>query len=264
MRRLGPRKTTLAALSLVGAAFLSLAFFLVWPHQAPWRMVLQITGTRPADTNVLLVSVTLSNGTSRQLNVVEGDNGDAAFYLDVGLQYGLQLGRGLVNQGKLNLAPGATLTDTVRITNPPPRFRLKVPIRDFAAEPRRSTGYRIVLGYVAQKLMDWHLLRSSLQPPVSSAWVETKMPVAEIWGEIAQLQRLREQALRSEPPMAATILSNVCGTAGAGARGDPYLVQVYANERMILIQDTIKHLRKRTGENLGPDPQPWISKYAPK
>ena len=165
----------LAGILLGGAAFLSLALYLLWPHEAPGRVVLLITGTRAAGTNILLVSVTVSNGASRELNVVEGDHGDPAFFLDVGLKYGLNLGRGIVNHWKINLAPGTTLNDIVWITNPPPRFRLKVPIRDLAAESRRSRKYWFVPSIVADKLVHWHLMKFNVDP-ASSAWIEPKLP----------------------------------------------------------------------------------------
>jgi hypothetical protein len=91
----------------------------------------------------MLISLVLSNGTSRSLNIVDESTGGPFVVLDAGTQsnmpgtIGFGLGK-LVNTLKLNLAPGASLTKTVTLTNPPPRFRLLVEVRDLATERSRA------------------------------------------------------------------------------------------------------------------------------
>jgi hypothetical protein len=79
----------------------------------------------------------------------------------------------LANQLKINLAPGATLTNTVCVTNPPPRFRLRVYVRDLAAERSGFPLHRIVGKALAMKVVEWRLKRQN--PDIflpASPWID--------------------------------------------------------------------------------------------
>jgi len=136
---------------LLGAGLLFLlALLVVWPNRLAAKVDLRLAGTRQSSNGVLLVTVILTNGTPQTLNVVDDADGNPAFVLDTGGHHGRWL-TPMVNQLKVNLAPGASLTNTVAITNPPPRFRLKVPLRDLAAE---IWGWQ-VFRFIPQPLSRW-------------------------------------------------------------------------------------------------------------
>ncbi len=123
---------------------------------------------------VMLLSVVLSNGTSRTLNIVDDGAGNPFVVLDAGnsnvpgtIGTGLSV---LANTLKLNLAPGAALTNAVRLTNPPPRFRLLVEVRDLASERRRALVD--LLRFVAEKA---RLSKPAPHSPIllaNSPWIE--------------------------------------------------------------------------------------------
>ena len=76
----------------------------------------------------------------------------------------------MVNQLRLNLAPGASLTNTVVITNPPPRFRLKVLLRDLLRERWNLAVNGFLPHPLASRLQKWRE-----NAPPASAWIETKL-----------------------------------------------------------------------------------------
>lgn len=91
----------------------------------------------------MLIGLLLSNGTSRSMNIVDDATGKPFWVLDAGANSNLPgtVGFGLgalANTLKLNLAPGAALTQALRLTNPPPRFRVLVEVRDLARERQRA------------------------------------------------------------------------------------------------------------------------------
>jgi hypothetical protein len=163
-----------------GALVISLALALGWPRRVPGKLGVQLASTRQLSNGVLLVTVVLTNGTPRALNVVDDSRGKPAFILDERDErrrtdgtYGMQL-TDLANQLKINLAPGATLTNTVCVTNPPPRFRLRVYVRDLAAERRGFPLYRIVGRALALKVVEWRLKRQNTDIVLpASPWIET-------------------------------------------------------------------------------------------
>src|ERR1035437_8458856 len=129
-------------LAVVGTGCLGF-LLLLFPAQPPPPALYLLIAGRPQVTNsVMLISFVLSNGTSRALNIVDDAAGDPFLVLDAGTRgnmpgtIGLGLGA-LANTLKINLGPGAALTNAVRLTNPPVRFRLRVEVRDLAAERHR-------------------------------------------------------------------------------------------------------------------------------
>ena len=131
--------------SLAGCLVFLLLLFLLSPKPKPRKLDLRIVGQPQMTNGAMLISLILSNGTSRSLNIVDESSGGPLVVLDAGTQgnmpgtIGFGLGN-LVNTLKLNLAPGASLTKTVTLTNPPPRFRLLVEVRDPPTEPIKGLG----------------------------------------------------------------------------------------------------------------------------
>jgi hypothetical protein len=117
------------------------------------------------------MAVTLTNSTPLTLNVVDDADGKPAFILDDGSPPGMWLTY-MVNHLKINLAPGASLTNTVFLTNPPPRFRLKLQMRDLADEGR---GWPLPVGRLLpepwrSKFVEWDLKRHKRWDP-ASGWI---------------------------------------------------------------------------------------------
>ena len=132
-------------LAVVGTGCLVTLLLLLPATPQPRTLDFRIAG-RPQNSNgAILISFVLSNGTSKSLNIVDDAAGNPFLVLDAGTggyppgsgNIGLGLGV-LANTFKINLGPGAALTNAVRLTNPPPRFRLLVEVRDLAAERHRA------------------------------------------------------------------------------------------------------------------------------
>jgi hypothetical protein len=125
-----------------GCLVFLLLLFLLSPTPKQRKLDLRIVGQPQMTNGAMLISLILSNGTTRSLNIVDDASGGPFVVLDAGAQgnmpgtIGLGLGN-LVNTLKLNLAPGASLAKTVTLTNTPPRFRLLVEVRDLARERSR-------------------------------------------------------------------------------------------------------------------------------
>jgi hypothetical protein len=126
----------------------------------------------------MFINIVLSNGTARTLNIVDDGAGKPFVVLDAGSASNAPgtIGTGLgvlANTLKLNLAPGAVLTNAVRLTNPPPRFRLLVEVRDLAAERRRAiTGLFELLAVKAKFRKQLTQNDDSILLP-ASPWVES-------------------------------------------------------------------------------------------
>jgi hypothetical protein len=125
----------------------------------------------------MLISFVLSNGTSRALNIVDDAAGEPFLVLDDGTwsnmpgTIGLGLGV-LANTLKINLGPGAALTNAVRLTNPPVRFRLLVEVRDLAAERHRPVIELLrFLAVKARLAKETHHDDHTLTAP-ASPWIE--------------------------------------------------------------------------------------------
>jgi hypothetical protein len=188
-----PRKVIWRALA--GCLVLLLLLPLLLPKPKPRKLDLRIVG-QPGTTNgAMLISLILSNGTSRSLNIVDEASGGPFVVLDAGPQgnmpgtIGFGLGN-LVNTLKLNLAPGASLTRTVTLTNPPPRFRLLVEVRDLARERSRA-----VIG-----LFRWLAVKAKLRKQLTqdddillpaSPWIED--------GQIATTTKKPAERLNQTP-----------------------------------------------------------------
>lgn len=143
-------------LAVAGPGCLVFLLLLLPAKPQPRSLDLLVAGRSQVTNGVMLISFVLSNGTSRSLNIVDDAAGNPFLVLDAGTggeppgsgNLGLGLGV-LANTLKLNLAPGAAVTNTVSVTNPPPRFRLLVEVRDLASERRR--GVMELLRFLAVK-----------------------------------------------------------------------------------------------------------------
>jgi hypothetical protein len=123
----------------------------------------------------MLISIVLSNGTSRTFNIVDDGMGKPFMVLDAGgssnmpgtIGFGLGV---LANTLKLNLAPGEALTNSVRLTNPPPRFRLVIETRDLGAERRRAPID--LLNFFLSKITHRRTTSQYSIPLARSPWIE--------------------------------------------------------------------------------------------
>jgi len=80
--------------------------------------------------------------------------------------------------------------------------------------------------------------------------------------EVKGLQRWRDLALQSDVSKAAEALAWVSHDRPSGSEAP--LEQIRSIQWTNASRDIINHLRAKTGEDLGGDPQPWVEKYAPK
>lgn len=174
------QRAKLTTAAVVTCLLLTLVALRPWPSQVPVTLDLRLAGLRQVTNGVFLVSIVLSNGTSRTLNVVDDTAGNPLFLLDAGTggaspgngTYGSWLGE-MANRMRVNLAPGASLANSVWVTNPPPRFRLRVNVRDLAAESRGLPIYRVVGKAAAMKLAQWRQNRQNVDAFLpASAWIE--------------------------------------------------------------------------------------------
>jgi len=163
-------RTKLLVATAVVALLLSLALLLLRPLPMHGKVDLRLAGLPQSNNGALLVTVVLSNGTSRAFYVVDDADGNPAFILDSGGELRMYLTR-VVNQLTINLAPGASLTNTVVVTNPPPRFRLKVPLRDLGQTVNGPIDAFLPRPWAA-KLQTWRRKPPPEEP--ASAWIESK------------------------------------------------------------------------------------------
>jgi hypothetical protein len=95
-------------------------------------------------------------------------------------------------------------------------------------------------------------------------WLKVQVAFAneqtKIFGE------LRTQALNSDITNAAGCLAYVVSYYPSGSKqdADSRLDRIVERDRALAVQDIISFLRKKTGEDLGDNPQPWIQKYSKK
>jgi hypothetical protein len=175
------RRAKLVAAAVAGCLVFSGALFFAWPRGVPGLVDVQVTSLHRASRGALCLSVVLSNRTPRTLNVVDDSTGNPAFILDErGGQRGSDDNVGTVltdmaNKLTINLASGFCLTNTVWVTNPPPRFRLRVELRDLAAERRYAPVYRLLgtrLGMMLDKWR-WRMKSPDVFVP-ASRWIERR------------------------------------------------------------------------------------------
>lgn len=155
----------------VGCLFLIL---LLWPARPEANGAeLRIAGQPQMSNGAMLLSIVLSNGTSRTLNIVDDGAGKPFVALEPGTgtnPTGVVFGVGLTalsNTLKLNLASGAALTNNLRLTNTPPRFRLFVEVRDLGAERRNA-----ILELLRYLTKSRTLPFQNSVPIVRSPWIE--------------------------------------------------------------------------------------------
>lgn len=84
------------------------------------------------------------------------------------------------------------------------------------------------------------------------------------WGTVFRLERYRDEALLSDIPKAVQILHYV--NEGTNTKQTPgsRLDQICSLQRTNVIREIIAYLRTKTGQDLGPIPEPWIKKYGLK
>jgi hypothetical protein len=175
------RRGKLVAAAVAGCLVFSGALFFAWPRGVPRFLDIQVTALHQASSGALCLSVVLSNGTLRTLNVVDDSTGKPAFILDErGGPRGHDHNVGTVltdmaNKLTINLASGVCLTNTVWVTNPPPRFRLRVELRDLAAEGRYSPLYRLMGRRLGEMVLEWRWRMKSPDVFVpASRWIERR------------------------------------------------------------------------------------------
>src|SRR5437899_8839510 len=134
------RKMRFVAMAAAVIGLLRLAALLVVRHHSrPSGVELRVANLHLTTNSVLQATVILKNKTSRMLNVVDDSRGNPAFVMETtGTRVWLT---DMVNSLKMNIAPGASLTNAVLLTNAPSRFRLKVTFRDLGAEKQDWSVY---------------------------------------------------------------------------------------------------------------------------
>jgi hypothetical protein len=139
MNLISRRKFVLLAIIAAGCLVLVLRLLLITPETS--TPDLRIAGKPQMINGAMLITLVLSNGTSRNLNIIDDGMGKPFMVLNADTNMPGTIGWGLgvlANTLRLNLAPGDALTNTVRLVDPPPRFQLMVEVRDFGAERRRA------------------------------------------------------------------------------------------------------------------------------
>jgi hypothetical protein len=78
------------------------------------------------------------------------------------------------------------------------------------------------------------------------------------------IQDCRDRALRATNHEAAGLLEYASYYYPSGTKqvSGSRLDRMVESQRQRAVADIIEYLRQKTGEDLGPDPQPWIRKYA--
>ena len=99
----------------------------------------------------------------------------------------------------------------------------------------------------------------------SYGWLSVQAAFADEQTEIFDDMRVR--ALQSiAPPDIASHLDYAVRYYPSGTKqpAGSRLDRVVERHRSAVVRDIIAHLRRRTGEDLGDKPEPWIQKYAEK
>jgi hypothetical protein len=160
---------------------LGFIFYALSPPSASRTLQLQIAGPPRLTNGVLIVTVVLSNETTRALNIIDDTAGNPNFILDdynhPDNEYVARLGP-IGNTLKLNLVSGSSITNTVGITNAPTRFRLRAEVRDLAAERHRPILPSRLGASVASVLpRRWQEKLNGTReiPMATSEWIEPKI-----------------------------------------------------------------------------------------
>jgi len=77
---------------------------------------------------------------------------------------------------------------------------------------------------------------------------------------------MRSKALQSDAASAAGCLQYVVNYYPSGSKQETgsRLDRIVERERTLAVRDIISHLRAKTGQDLGDNPDTWIQKYATK
>ena len=86
-----------------------------------------------------------------------------------------------------------------------------------------------------------------------------RIEMKQAWNLIVDYDRIRSQLGALNVQDTATYLEITVHTKLDGANHD--LNNIKQRERAKMIQDLLVDLRKKTGDNLGSDPEKWINKY---
>lgn len=164
----------LLRLAVIGTGCLVLVLRLSLTNSQPQTPDLRIAGQPQTTNGTMFISIVLSNGSSRTLNIVDDGMGKPFMVLDADTRSNMPgtIGFGLgvlANTLKLNLAPGAFLTNTVQLTNPPTRFRLIVEVRDLSAERGRAPIE--LFDYLLSKIMHRRPVSHYSTPLARSPWI---------------------------------------------------------------------------------------------
>ncbi len=181
------KKFLLAGLILVLLGFVAL-LFLTAPSEGEVKA--QVGSIRQYSNGVVVVTVFLTNGMHRAMHVVDDVDGKPHFALQcmgspgsrsvIWLNNGryfinpgtntLSLGDS-ANQNSIRLISGQCLTNIVVLTNPPPRFRLMVSVRDMEKEHFDLPYY--ILYRVSFGRLGTHGVEGKMQVPTTS-WIEIR------------------------------------------------------------------------------------------
>lgn len=95
-------------------------------------------------------------------------------------------------------------------------------------------------------------------------WLKIRVAFASEQTQI--FDDMRAKALQSDPAGAAGCLQYVVNYYPSGSKQETgsRLDRMVERERTRAVSDIISHLRAKTGQDLGENPEPWIQKYAPK
>lgn len=136
------------------------------------RLRIETRSITPLSNGVVQIELVVSNAFTRSLNLIDDPAGHPAWRLSDGASEGRPLGP-VANSVKLNLAPAERLGDTLRLTNPPARFKLGIQFRDLEAEARVWSAQRWLPGKIADRIIEWKRPEWSF-PPVTSEWIEPR------------------------------------------------------------------------------------------
>ncbi|MGO8926236.1 MAG: hypothetical protein ACLQU3_05015 [Limisphaerales bacterium] len=98
----------------------------------------------------------------------------------------------------------------------------------------------------------------------SYGWL--KIHVAFASGQTQIFDEMRTKALQSDPAGAAGCLQYVVNYYPSGSKQETgsRLDRIVERERTLAVRDIIAHLRVKTGQDLGENPDAWIQKYTTK
>jgi hypothetical protein len=93
-----------------------------------------------------------------------------------------------------------------------------------------------------------------------------KIHVAFASDQTQIFDEMRTRALQSDPAGAAGCLQYVVNYYPSGSKQETgsRLDRIVERERAFAVRAIIAHLRAKTGQDLGENPDAWMQKYAPK